>query len=61
MPTAKKTEPVIIKLYARRRLYDAANGEYVSLDTLRSWAAASVLFKVVEVETGNDVTRVLLA
>jgi hypothetical protein len=60
MPQAKQTEPVIIKLYARKRLYDTADGNYVSLDILRDWAVEGVLFKVVDAETGADVTRVLM-
>jgi polyhydroxyalkanoate synthesis regulator protein len=53
--------PIIINRYARDRLYDAARGRYVSVDTLRDWQAEGVLFAVVDVETGDDETRVLLA
>lgn len=56
-----KTEPIVIRRYARSRLYDAAGQRYVSLDTLRDWAARAVPFTVVDMETGEDVTRVLLA
>jgi polyhydroxyalkanoate synthesis regulator protein len=55
------TAPIIIKRYARRRLYDAAHGQYVNLDVLRDWMAKGVSFSVVDVETGDDVTRVLLS
>ena len=61
MPKATRTEPILIKLYAGRRLYDTTDGNYVSLDNLRDWAADGVSFKVMDVETGDDVTRVLLA
>ena len=31
--------PIIVKRYAQNRLYDAANGRYVSVDQLRGWMA----------------------
>jgi polyhydroxyalkanoate synthesis regulator protein len=45
---------------ARAVLYD----EFVnlkSIDELRAWAAQGVKFVVVDSETGEDVTRILLA
>jgi polyhydroxyalkanoate synthesis repressor PhaR len=53
--------PIIIKRYARKRLYHAEQGQYVTLDVLRDWTAKGIDFSVVDVETGDDVTRVLLA
>jgi polyhydroxyalkanoate synthesis regulator protein len=61
MANADSAAPITIKRYARRRLYDPARGRYVTLDVLRDWAATGVDFSVVDVETGDDVTRVLLA
>lgn len=58
---ARQTKPPLIKQYARSRLYDAANRRYVSLEQLRDWAAKGVAFVVQDMETGADVTRVLLA
>jgi polyhydroxyalkanoate synthesis regulator protein len=58
---ARQTKPLLIKRYARSRLYDAANRRYVSLEQLRDWAAKGVAFGVQDTETGADVTRVLLA
>ncbi len=52
---------IIIRRYGRTRLYDAAGRRYVSLETLREWMAQSIPFTVLDVETGQDVTRVLLA
>ena len=53
--------PVIIRRYARSRLYDAARGQYVSLETLRLWQARGMAFTVLDAEDGTDVTRILLA
>jgi polyhydroxyalkanoate synthesis regulator protein len=54
-------QPVVIRRYAKSRLYDAAAARYRSLDDLHRWAAAGIAFVVVDSETGKDVTRVLLA
>jgi len=43
------------------RIYHPASGGYVSIDDLREWQREGVAFVVVDVETGADVTRVLLA
>jgi polyhydroxyalkanoate synthesis regulator protein len=53
--------PVLIKRYARSRLYDAARGRYVTLAELRRWRRKRVAFVVKDAETGEDVTRVLFA
>ena len=58
MSDASASAPVIIRRYARSRLYDAAHGQYVSLETLRLWQARGMAFAVLDAE---DVTRVLLA
>jgi len=55
------TDPILIKRYARSRLYDAANGRYVTVEELRQWRRDGVWFIVRDVETDADVTRVLLA
>ncbi len=63
MPAARAEKPgtILIKRYARSRLYDAANARYVTLDDLRQWTRERVAFTVRDAETGNDITRVLLA
>lgn len=53
--------PIAIRRYARSRLYDAAGRRYVTIDMLRDWAAQGIAFTVLDVETGQDVTQVLLA
>ena len=52
--------PNLIKRYGRSRLYDTAEGRYVTVD-LRQWLRDGIAFWVQDVETGEDVTRVLLA
>ena len=54
-------QPVVVKRYARSRLYDATNQNYVTVEQLRGWASKDVAFSVVDTETGEDVTSVLLA
>jgi polyhydroxyalkanoate synthesis regulator protein len=56
-----KIMPVVVKRYAQTRLYDATSGRYVSVDQLRGWAQEGVDFAVTDAETGEDITRVLLA
>jgi polyhydroxyalkanoate synthesis regulator protein len=53
--------PIVIRRYARSRLYDAAAGRYVTIDMLRAWRDQAIAFTVLDVETGQDVTRVLMA
>jgi polyhydroxyalkanoate synthesis regulator protein len=53
--------PVLVKRYARSRLYDTAEGRYVSVDELRQWVSDGIAFRVEDVETGEDVTLALLA
>lgn len=59
--SAQKPEPILIKRYARDRLYDAANQRYVTVGQLREWAVKGVSFFVQDTETGADVTQVLIA
>jgi polyhydroxyalkanoate synthesis regulator protein len=52
---------IVIKRYARARLYDPANRRYVTLDELRAWRESGVAFVVKDAETGADITAVLFA
>ena len=60
MPAARNCGSILVKRYARSRLYDTTNGRYVSVEQLRGWAVDRVAFNVVDSETGADITRVLL-
>jgi polyhydroxyalkanoate synthesis regulator protein len=61
MSAARTLKPIVVRRYARSRLYDAENQRYVSVEQLIGWAAEGVAFVVLDAETGADVTRVLLA
>ena len=58
----------LIKQYGRKRIYHPRGGGYVSpngyasdVDELREWRREGVAFKVLDSDTGEDVTRILLA
>ena len=57
----RATPPIIVKRYAVSRLYDTAGARYVSLDELRDWKARGILFEIRDAESGEDISRVLLA
>jgi polyhydroxyalkanoate synthesis regulator protein len=61
MSPQRKSQPTLVKRYARSRLYDTARRCYVSVQQLRDWTAAGVAFVVLDAETGVDITHVLLA
>ena len=55
-----KGEPVIIKKYANRRLYNTATSSYVTLDHLCQMVQENVDFVVYDAKTGEDITRSVL-
>lgn len=59
--TGSAAGTIIVKRYGRSRLYDTRRGRYVTLTDLRDWLRRGVSFVVLDTETGDDVTRVLLA
>ena len=59
MRQSSKSQSILVKRYARSRLYDTMNRRYVSLGQLRVWAAGGVRFTVVDAEDGADITRSL--
>jgi hypothetical protein len=44
MSAAAKVQPILVKRYARSRLYDTQSQSYVSVEQLRGWAAKNVAF-----------------
>lgn len=60
MPQSAPSEPILVKRYGYARLYDTHAARYRTVDELRDWAATGVRFAVVDAESGNDVTQVLL-
>ncbi len=55
-----KTEPVIIKKYANRRLYNTQTSSYVTLDHLAGMVKDGTEFEVQDARTGDDITRSVL-
>ena len=51
-------EPIAIKRYASRRLYQPGTGTYVTLETLAEMVEDD--FVVFDAETGADITRSVL-
>jgi polyhydroxyalkanoate synthesis repressor PhaR len=62
-PSADKTdkkEPVVIKKYANRRLYNTETSTYVTLDDLASMVKGERDFVVFDAKTGDDLTHSVL-
>jgi polyhydroxyalkanoate synthesis repressor PhaR len=55
-----QNEPIIIKKYANRRLYNTESSSYVTLDDLRVLIADNIDFIVLDAKTGEDLTRSVL-
>lgn len=54
-------DPVRVKKYANRRLYNTATSRYVTLDDLAEMVRDGVDFMVVDAKTEADITRSVLA
>ena len=54
-------EPIIIKKYANRRLYNTAKSSYVTLDHLAQMVRDGQDFVVNDAKTNDDITRGVLA
>lgn len=55
-----KPEPIIIKKYANRRLYNTDSSSYITLDHLATLTREGREFKVVDAKSGEDITRSVL-
>ena len=53
-------DPITIKKYANRRLYNTATSSYVTLDHLCQMVKDGVDFVVYDAKSGNDITRSVL-
>jgi len=61
MANAKRdTDPIVIKKYANRRLYNTATSSYVTLDHLAQMVRDGVEFQVFDAKSGDDITRQVL-
>jgi polyhydroxyalkanoate synthesis repressor PhaR len=55
------SEPITIKKYANRRLYNTGTSSYVTLEDLAKMVKAGEDFVVYDAKTGEDITRSVLA
>lgn len=53
-------QPITIKKYANRRLYNTASSSYVTLDNLCRMVKENTDFVVIDAKTGEDLTRSVL-
>ena len=58
---AKPEEPITIKKYANRRLYNTGTSTYVTLEDLAAMVKDGEDFLVYDAKTGDDITRSVLA
>ncbi|OZA94322.1 polyhydroxyalkanoate synthesis repressor PhaR [Altererythrobacter sp. H2] len=56
----KPGDPIIIKKYANRRLYNTGTSSYITLDDLARMTREGVDFQVVDAKTGEDITHSIL-
>ena len=57
---AEKPEPIVIKKYANRRLYNTQSSSYITLEDLSRMTREGVDFQVLDAKTGNDITHQIL-
>lgn len=60
MAETETPDPITIKKYANRRLYNTATSKYVTLDDLSGMVKSGVEFVVVDAKSGEDITRSVL-
>ena len=58
---AKTDQPITIKKYANRRLYNTGTSTYVTLEDLASMVKEGEDFLVYDAKSGDDITRSVLA
>lgn len=57
---ASGPEPIVIKKYANRRLYNTRSSSYITLDDLARMTREGVDFQVVDAKSGKDITHQIL-
>jgi len=55
-----KPEPIVIKKYENRRMYDTSRSRYVNLEDLAALIREGADVQVIDAKTGEDLTRVTL-
>ena len=53
-------EPIVIKKYANRRLYNTQSSSYITLEDLSRMTRDGVDFQVLDAKTGKDITHQIL-
>ena len=53
-------EPVVVKKYANRRLYNTQSSSYITLEDLARMTRGGVDFVVLDAKTGKDITHSIL-
>src|SRR6516164_2276790 len=59
-PGDTSAQPVIVKKYANRRLYNTESSSYITLDNLAEMVRQGRDFVVYDAKTGEDITRSVL-
>jgi polyhydroxyalkanoate synthesis regulator protein len=60
-PMVAASDPVTIKLYANRRLYEPRSGSYVTFDDLDNLTRSGARIAVRDAGTGADITPFIFA
>lgn len=60
MPSQSNQDMIVIRKYANRRLYDTSASRYVTIEDLATMVKADIDFRVVDVASGQDLTRFTL-
>jgi len=53
-------DPIVIKKYANRRLYNTQSSSYITLEDLSKMTREGVDFQVLDAKTGKDITHQIL-
>lgn len=61
MNASAKSEPIVIKKYANRRLYDTETSAYITLEDMCERVKEGRDFIVVDAKTGQDLTQQVLS
>ena len=60
MPSQSIHDTIVIRKYTNRRLYDTSASRYVTIEDLATMVKDDVDFRVVDVTSGQDLTRITL-
>ena len=62
MSKGKGTEgdPIVVKKYANRRLYNTGTSSYITLDDLAAMTRENIEFQVIDAKSGDDITHQIL-